>query len=43
VLSKVEGAGGAFVSKYAELLPPELKAGRGLAAKKIAALATGGK
>ncbi len=43
VLGKVESAGGAFVSKYADLQPPELKSGKNEAAKKIAALATGGK
>ncbi|MDO8878388.1 MAG: hypothetical protein Q8M24_08395 [Pseudolabrys sp.] len=43
VLSKVESAGGAFVSKYADLQPPQLKSGKGEAAKKIAALAAGGK
>jgi hypothetical protein len=42
VLVKVEGAGGAFVSAFGLMLPPELKAGKGEAAKKIAALAKGG-
>jgi hypothetical protein len=43
VLAKVESAGGAFVSKYADLQPPQLRSGKNEAAKKIAALAAGGK
>lgn len=42
VLGKLEMAGNAFVSKFAELLPPDISRGKAEAAKKIAALAKGG-
>jgi hypothetical protein len=41
VLGKLEMAGNAFVSKFAELLPPDIRGGKAEAAKKIAALASG--
>ena len=41
VLGKLESASGSFITKYADLLPPNLKAGQQAAGKAIAALASG--